>query len=68
MELTPEQIEKFKKIHEKYGGLKDYSSEDIKQIANGVANFYLLFFEIFKKSKDKNLEIKKDEINSEGIY
>lgn len=51
MELTPEHIERFKKIHEKYGGLTGYSEEEIKEIATGIANYYLTLFEIWKKLK-----------------
>ena len=51
MELSEEQIEKFKKIHEPLGGLKEYSEEQIREIANEVANFYYTLWEINKRIK-----------------
>lgn len=52
MELTPEQIEKFKRIHDKYGGLGEYSETEIKNIANGVAGYHLELFKIYKEKRE----------------
>ena len=51
MELTPQQIEEFKKLHKPYGGLEGYSEEQIREIANGVANYYITLFNIYKRIK-----------------
>jgi len=56
MQLSPEQIQKFKDIHERYGGLGEYDDEQVRQIASGVANYYLRVFDIYQS-------IKKQEIN-----
>ncbi len=57
MELSDSHIEEFKKLHQKYGGLNNYSEEQIGEIANGLANYYLTLFEIYQR-------IKKDEKNA----
>lgn len=55
MELTEAQIKQFKKLHEKYGGLNNYSEAQIREIANGVANYYLTLFKIYQRiKKEKN--------------
>ena len=60
MELKPEQIDKFKKIHQKDGGLESYSEDQIKEIANGMANLYLALFDIYRKiKKDEQSNAKK---------
>ena len=51
MQLTQEQINKFKEIHTKYGGLDDYTEEQIVEVANGVANYYLRLFNISQRIK-----------------
>ncbi len=51
MELTLEQIEEFKKIHKPYGGLNEYTEEQIREIANGVANYYRTLFAIYQRMK-----------------
>jgi hypothetical protein len=58
MELSDSHIEEFKKLHQKYGGLNNYSEEQIREIANGLANYYLTLFEIYQR-------IKKDEKNTD---
>ena len=47
MQLTEAQINKFKEIHKPYGGLKDYSDEQIVEIANGVAAYFNELFIIY---------------------
>lgn len=51
MELTEKQIEEFKKVHEKYGGVGNYTEAEIKEIANGVANYYWTLFKIYERVK-----------------
>ena len=51
MQLTDKQIEKFKKIHEQYGGLGNYTDKEIRDMANGVANYFLTLWEIERKNK-----------------
>lgn len=49
MELTDEQVKKFKKIHEPYGGLGNYTDKEIREIAQGVANYFITLHEIQKR-------------------
>ena len=51
MELSKEQIDEFKKLHEPFGGLGDYTEEQIREIANGVANYYLTLYKIYQRMK-----------------
>jgi len=56
MELKPEQIQKFIELHRDFPEFKNYSDAEIREIANGVANYYLTLFKIHQrlKSADKN--------------
>ena len=58
MELTQAQIDKFKEIHESCGGLEGYTDEQIREIATGVANFYLTLFQI-QQRKNRESQNKK---------
>ena len=51
MELTQEQIDQFKKLHELHGGLEGYTEAQIREIANGVANYYRTLFNIYQRIK-----------------
>ena len=56
MELKQEQIDKFIELHKDFEDFKKYSDAEIREIANGVANYYLTLFKIqqrIKKNKDK---------------
>ena len=58
MQLKPEQIKKFKKLHQGAKGFKKYSDDQVVEIANGVANYYLTLFNIhqrIKKNDDKKI-------------
>lgn len=60
MQLKQEQIDRFIEIHKEYPEFEKYSETEIREIANGVANYYLTLFRIYRKSeKDdfKALEI-----------
>lgn len=46
MELKPEQIEKFKVLHKGLSEFENYSDEEIRFIANQVANYYLTLYKI----------------------
>ncbi|MEI8339774.1 MAG: hypothetical protein WCF94_03875 [bacterium] len=46
MELKPEQLHKFKELHKNCAGFENYSDEQISEVANGVANYYLTLFNI----------------------
>jgi len=59
MELTPEQVKKFKELHIN-GELEHFTEDQIREIANGVANFYLILFKIYQR-------IKKEEKQDEKI-
>lgn len=54
MQLKPEQINKFIEINKSCPGFNDYSEEQKREIANGVANYFLTLFAISER-------IKKDE-------
>jgi hypothetical protein len=64
MELKPEQIEKFRQLHSDIPGSEErYSEEQVVQIANGVANYYLTLFNIHKRiSKDRKAPITLEDI------
>ena len=51
MQLSDEQITRFKKLHEPYGSLEGYTEDQIREIANGVMNFYLSLFKIYQRIK-----------------
>jgi hypothetical protein len=51
MELTEEQINKFIALHKPYDDLGDLTEAQIRNLAQGVANFYLALFKILNKSK-----------------
>jgi len=55
MQLKPDQIKKFKKLHKGMKGFEKYTEDQVVEIANGVANYYLTLFKIhqrIKKNKD----------------
>ena len=49
MELTQEQINRFIEIHKEHPEFENYSEAEIREIANGVANYYLTLFRIYQK-------------------
>ena len=54
MELTQEQINKFIEIHKGHPEFEKYSEAEIREIANGIANYYLTLFKAYmdlKKNK-----------------
>jgi hypothetical protein len=58
MQLNPELIEKFKKIHKGIKGFEKYSEDQVVEITNGVANYYLTLFKIDQRiKKDSNKKI-----------
>jgi hypothetical protein len=57
MELKPEQINKFIEIHKDCSGFVDYSEDQKREIANGVANYYLTLFNIQQRIR-KDLNVK----------
>ena len=56
MELTAEQVKKFKEIHDKYGGLEGYTEKQIREIAQGVANLFLTRFKTYQRIKNEQKE------------
>ncbi len=56
MELRQEQINKFKEIHKDHVDFENYSEQEVAEIANGVANYYLTLFGIYQrlKKEEKN--------------
>lgn len=48
MELKPEQIKQFIELHKNVPGFEKYSDGEIREIANGVANYYLSLFKIYR--------------------
>ena len=51
MQLKPEQIKRFKELHKGVEGFDCFSDDQIEEIANGVANFYLTLFKIHQRIK-----------------
>ncbi len=51
MELKPEQIRKFIELNKDIPEFKNYSESEMKEIANGVANYYLSLFNIAQRIK-----------------
>jgi len=56
MELKPNHIKEFKELHKDCGGLGEYSEDQIREIANGVANYYITLFKIQQHIKKKSKE------------
>ena len=56
MQLTKEQIERFIKLHGGLEGFDKYSAEEIEEIANGIANYYLILFKIHQRIKNQKPE------------
>jgi len=57
MELKPSQIQKFIEIHKDCAGFESYSEEQIREIANGIANYYLTLFNIYQRIKKESKDI-----------
>ncbi len=53
MELKPHQILKFKELHKDCVGFNKFSDEQVSEIANGVANYYLTLFKIYQRIKSE---------------
>jgi len=53
MKLKPEQIKKFFEIHKDCEGFNHYSEEELSDIANGVANYYINLFKIHQNNRKK---------------
>lgn len=54
MELKPSQVQKFKELHKDLEGFDKYTEDEIREIANGVANYYLTLFRIYQRVKKEN--------------
>lgn len=55
MILKPEQIKKFIELHKDYAGFESYSEDQKREIANGVANYYLTLFNIQQRIEKDTL-------------
>jgi uncharacterized protein YdcH (DUF465 family) len=55
MELKPEQVKQFKELHKDCDGFEKYSEDQIREIANGVANYYLTLFKIHNRLLDERI-------------
>lgn len=49
MKLSKERIEAFKRLHEPYGGLKEYTEEEVEEIANEVMKYYFTMIKIARR-------------------
>ncbi len=58
MQLSPEQIKKFKELHQNHE-LDAYTEDEIREIANGVVNIYLTLYRSYQKMKSE--EEQRDE-------
>jgi hypothetical protein len=61
MELKPEQIQKFVELHKNVPGFEKYSEAEIKEIANGVANYYSTLFKIYLRLKKEGVDFEDTE-------
>jgi hypothetical protein len=57
MKLKPEQIQRFRELHNDCIEFENYSEAEIEEIANGVANYYLTLFNIHQRIKKEGLKI-----------
>lgn len=57
MELKPEQIQRFIDLHKNMPGFERYSDTEIREIANGVANYYLTLFKIYQRLEKEGMEL-----------
>ncbi|MCP6718960.1 MAG: hypothetical protein KJI71_01835 [Patescibacteria group bacterium] len=62
MQLTDKQVKKFKEIHDKYGGFEGYTDDQIREIAQGVANLFLNRFKTYQRIEN---EQKEDDNNND---
>ena len=51
MELKQEQVDKFIELHKDFKDFDNYSEDQKREIANGVANYYLTLFHIYERTK-----------------
>lgn len=49
MQLTPDQIKKFVELHSPYGGLGNYTEEQLHALAHGVANYLIILAKIYER-------------------
>ncbi len=56
MQLNLKQIEKFKELHKGIDGFEKYKEDQVREIANGVANYYLSLFNIHQRIKNTKKE------------
>lgn len=66
MELKPEQINKFIELHKGCEGFENYSDDQKRNIANGVANYYLALFNIQQRIKKEANKVKIQYSNNEN--
>jgi len=57
MEIKPERIQEFIEISKDIIDLKKYSEKEQREIANGVANYYLTLFKIYQRIKKEGENI-----------
>jgi hypothetical protein len=58
MELKPEQLDKFVELHKDFVDFENYSKDEVREIANGVINYYLTLFNIHQRIKKEEKEVK----------
>lgn len=58
MELSPAQLNRFNEIHKDCAGFDKYSEDQKREIANGVANYYLTLFNIQQRTRNEAKIIK----------
>ena len=49
MELSEDLVKEFEKIHEPYGILNGLNETQKREVAQGVANYYIILFNIAKR-------------------
>lgn len=55
MILKTEQINKFIELHKNCAGFESYTEDQKREIANGVANFYITLFNIQQRSLKESI-------------
>ena len=65
--LSQTQINKFKEIHQKSGGLEGCSDDQIRRVAMGVAGYYLALFKIYKENEKTPVDKLSDALKKDII-
>lgn len=62
MQLKKEQIERFIQLHDGIEGFEKFSYEEIEEIANGIANFYLTLYTMHQRQQADEIQSSAGEL------